>query len=179
VALTTLHWPVTVLRRIYPAMNDEAYVVAEIRNPTDRPLPAGEANLMFGQDPAGTARLKLIEPGKTFSLALGLDPAMRAVRNVTVKSESDGLVFKDDVSTYTVDIELSNPHPRTAQVEIFDQIPIHTDESVTVKLLRASTGHELDGKTGRLKWTRSMPAGASQKLTFVYQLTRDQGSQLQ
>ena len=82
VALFSESWPVTVERKVFPALAKEAFLVAEIKSPSKQVLPGGNANLFVGADPAGTARLNLVSPGEAFTLPLGLDRAIKPVRNV-------------------------------------------------------------------------------------------------
>ncbi|HSP81592.1 MAG TPA: DUF4139 domain-containing protein, partial [Myxococcaceae bacterium] len=111
VPLFTETWPVQVERTLYPAVTSSTFLVAELRSPSKQVLPAGEAQLFVGADPAGSARLPLVSPGEPFTLPLGVDPSLRPVRNVQVLTSEKGLFSKDELTEYLVTLELANPYP--------------------------------------------------------------------
>lgn len=100
VALWSAQWPVTVERKLFPALTTDAFLVAELKNPSQQVLPGGPAQLYVGADPAGTARLKLVSPGEAFTLPLGIDRALKPVRNVQLVEATQGLISKDELGTY-------------------------------------------------------------------------------
>ena len=64
VLLFTETWPVTTERLLFPALSSEAYLVAQLKNPSRRTLPRGQAALSVGADPSGNATLPLVAPGQ-------------------------------------------------------------------------------------------------------------------
>src|SRR5206468_8090925 len=52
VLLFTETWPVTTERLLYPALAPDAFLVAQIKNPSQRTLPRGHASLAVGSDPS-------------------------------------------------------------------------------------------------------------------------------
>jgi hypothetical protein len=178
VALFTEAWPVTVERKIFPALFPEAFLVAELKNPSSQPLPAGNANLYVGDDPAGTARLKLVSPGEAFTLPLGIDRALKPVRNVKVVQSERGIVSKDEISQYTVSIELANPHRSPVSVRLLDQIPITSQKDVEVTLLESKPLAAADKRTGTLEWRLSVPAAQKAVVSFTYSVKRPKGWKL-
>jgi len=174
VALFSQQWPVSVERKIFPALVPEAFLVAEIKNPSEQPLPAGSANLFVGEDPAGTAQLKLTASGEQFTLPLGLDRAIRAVRNVRlVQTETGFILGKEEVTEYVVTIELANPYSMAIPITVVDQIPVTDDKNVQVKLLKtAPEVTKKDDVRGALEWKLSLPAGGKSVVSFNYTLKR-------
>jgi uncharacterized protein (TIGR02231 family) len=177
VALGTWKWPVTVTRRLMPAVRPEAYLVAALRSPAATVLPAGDAVLAMDGQPVGRARLELIRPGEPFTLPLGIDHAVRATRRVQLDSSQVGLISKDDVNRYTVTVDVANPHRRAVAVEIVDQVPRARDDSVEVKLESTTAGAKVD-EQGTLTWRTTLAAGATAQLRFVYVLIRPKGNRL-
>jgi hypothetical protein len=175
VALFAESWPVQVERKLFPALDPEAFLVAELKNPSDRALPAGPANLFVGQDPSGVATLSLIAPGQRFTLPLGRDRALRPVRNVKLKLAEKGLFSKDEVSQYDVTIEVANPYPAPMPVRILDQLPVTDDEDVTLELLAAKPTPVQDKALGSLEWQLTLPASGKSVVSFSYVLRRPKG----
>lgn len=178
VALFSEAWPVTVERKLFPALFPEAFLVAELKNPSTQPLPAGNANLFVGDDPSGTARLKLVSPGEVFTLPLGIDRALRPVRNVKVVQSEEGLVSKDEISQYSVTIELANPYRAPLSVRMVDQIPVTQQKDVEIKLAGSKPVATQDARTGALEWRLTVPANQKTVITYSYSVKRPKGWKL-
>lgn len=179
VALWSAQWPVTVERSLYPALTTDAYLVAEVKNPSQQVLPGGPAALSVGNDPAGTAQLKLVSPGESFTLPLGIDRALKPARNVQLVEETKGLISKDEVGTYTVRIELANPYRAPIAVRVADQWPLSTQKEVETKLLSTQPAATRDDKKGSLEWRLTIPPQQKQLFTFSYQVKRPKNWKLQ
>lgn len=178
VPLFTETWPVQVERKLYPALTPSAFLVAELRSPSQQVLPGGEAQLFVGADPAGQARFSLVSPGESFTLPLGIDSAVRPVRNVQVRTSEKGLLGKDDLTEYLVTIELANPYPFALPVRVHDQWPLSRDEHVEVKLTRTEPQAEQDEDKGTLEWRLRVPPSAKSVVSFVYTVRHPKGWRL-
>lgn len=180
VPLLVESWPVKAERVVYPALApDAAFLVAEIKNSSDRVLPGGPAALAVGNDPAGQAQLKLVSPGETFTLPLGLDRAIKPIRNVNVVTEEKGLFGKSEVTSYSVTIELSNPYRQPVPVRVVDQVPLQANKDAELKIERMTPApSKQDKETGRLEWALTLPASGKQTVVFVYSLRRPKGYRL-
>lgn len=178
VALLSRSFPVSVLRKVLPAMAPEAFLVAELKNPSTQPLPGGRAQLFVGADPAGVANLQTIAPGQTYTLPLGLDRALKPVRNVALVTTEKGVFNKDEVTEYTVTTELQNPYATAIDVELQDQVPLAASKDVELKLLRSDPPARHDTTTGVLTFRLQLAPRAKLTTTFVYSLRRPKGYRL-
>ncbi len=178
VALLSRSFPVEVSRKVMPALAPEAFLVAEMKNPSPEPLPSGTAQLFVGADPAGVAQLKLMAPGEVISLPLGLDRAIRPARNVQMTTVEKGVFNKDEVSEYVVTTELTNPYKVPLNLRIYDQVPLAADKNVEIQLLRSEPTANYDEKTGNLEWRPQLQPGAKLVTKFVYTLKRPKGYRL-
>jgi uncharacterized protein (TIGR02231 family) len=172
VALFTQSWPVSVERKLFPGLTQESFLVAELKNPSQEPLPGGHANLFVGADPAGVAQLKLVSPQEGFTLPLGIDRAIKPVRNVKVVDAEKGVIGKDDLSEYRVTIEVANPYDLPIQTRIHDQWPITDDKNVEVKLLKTEPYATQDKVKGALEWRVPVPARGKTTVEFDYSIRR-------
>jgi hypothetical protein len=173
-------WPVEAERVVYPALSpDAAFLVARIQNPSERVLPGGPADLAVGADPAGTAKLQLVAPGETFTLPLGLDRAIKPIRNVNVVTEEKGFIGKDEVTTYKVVIELANPYRQKIPIRVVDQVPLPANKEIELKLESAQPApSKHDQATGELQWQLDLPAAGKSTVTYAYSLRRPKGYRL-
>ncbi|QRK09749.1 mucoidy inhibitor MuiA family protein [Archangium violaceum] len=179
VPLFTETWPVQVERKLYPALTSNAFLVAELRSPSQRVMPGGEAQLFVGADPAGQARLALVSPGEPFTLPLGIDSAVRPVRNVKLMTSEKGLIGKDEHTEYLVTIEVANPYPFALPVRIHDQWPLSRSQDVEVKLVRTEPFAEQDPVRGTLEWRLSVPPSEKKVVSFLYTVRHPKGWRLE
>ncbi len=178
VPLFTETWPVQVERTLYPAVTSSTFLVAELRSPSKQVLPAGDAQLFVGADPAGSARLPLVSPGEPFTLPLGVDPSLRPVRNVQVLTSEKGLFSKDELTEYLVTLELANPYPIPLPVRLHEQWPLSRDQNVEVKLVRVEPAAEQDAVKGTLTWRLTVPASGKSVVSFLYTVRHPKGWRL-
>ena len=178
VALLARSFPVSVLRKLTPALAPEAFLVAELKNPAPEPLPGGQANLFVGADPAGVATLPLVAAGETFTLPLGLDRAVKPIRNVRQTTEEKGVFSKDEVTEYTITTELVNPYRVPIEVKLLDQVPLAGDKHVEIKLVRSQPPASFEPVKGALEWRLPLPPGGKVVTQFVYTLRRPKGYRL-
>jgi hypothetical protein len=179
VPLFTETWPVQVERMLYPALTPNAFLVAELRSPSRKVMPGGDAQLFVGADPAGQARLTLVSPGEPFTLPLGIDSAVRPVRNVKLLTSEKGLIGKDELTEYLVTIEVANPYPFALPVRIHDQWPLSRGEDVEVKLVRTEPSAEQDTAKGTLVWRLSVPPSEKRAVSFLYTVRHPKGWRLE
>lgn len=175
VALFSETWPVAIERKVFPALASDAFLVAEINSPSAQVLPGGSASLFVGADPAGTAQLRLVAPGEAFTLPLGLDRAIRPVRNVELKQAEQGFIGKDELGQYLVTIEVPNPYRSPVAVRVLDQWPVTDDKEVEVKLLETRPSAIQDKVKGSLEWRLTVPARGKALISFTYSIRRPKG----
>jgi hypothetical protein len=171
--------PVTLQRTMAPGLAPEAYLVAKLRNPGDgritSGLPAGQAALFVGDDPAGTTELQAVAPGQALELPTGVDRDLRAIRRVTVATHQEGIFRRREVARYTVTIDITNPHPRPLRLTLHDQIPIAGDGAVESRLRSAAPAAGWDPRTGALTWQLDLRPGQIAHTTFSYELRYPKG----
>ncbi|WNZ63210.1 mucoidy inhibitor MuiA family protein [Myxococcus sp. MxC21-1] len=176
--LVSESWPVQVERQVFPALSQNAYLVATLKGPARTVLPGGDASLFVGTDPAGSATLETLVPGGTFNLPLGIDREVRSARNVRLVEAEKGFISKEEVGTYEVTIEVPNPYPFPLAVSVMDQLPLNTDGKVEVALVRAVPSVQPDTGTGKLQWNVTVPPSSKSTIAFQYTLSRPKGWRL-
>ena len=178
VALFSDTWPVSVERKLFPALAPDAFLVAELKSPAKQVLPGGQANLFVGADPAGTATLELVAPGERFTLPLGLDRGVRPARNVKLVLSASGIIGQDEVNEYQVTIEVPNPYSVPMAARVLDQWPLSSHKDVEVKLLKVEPAAREDKTRGSLEWHVTVPARGKSVITFSYSIRRPKGWRL-
>lgn len=96
------------------------------------------------------------------------------------KTVQQGVLFKDDVTRYTVELEVANHHREAISVKLLDQVPLARGEKVKVKDLRfQASGWTAPDKQGRLSWSGEVGPSSVKKLAFSFTIVRPKGMVLE
>ena len=160
--------------RITPGRAKRAYLMATVKNTTGRPILRGHANLFAGAMFSGRSWLNTALPGRTIKLPLGVDDAIKVERHLRQKTLIKGVFFKDDVTRYTVQIEIANHHRRAVAVEVHDQVPVIPSwaKKLEIKEVKLPAGMTRDKKTGQVTWKGSIKGSSVKKLSFSFNIVR-------
>lgn len=156
-----------------------AYLQAKVRNGSQLTLLPGPAGLTLDGSFLGRTDMPRCSPGDSFTLGLGVDPAIQvAYPKPDVRRSQSGVFNKEDSAVYTRTITVSNTRsspsasaasgngssssgasqqqpqkqPLPARVTVLDQVPVSEDERLRVEVLQPR-GLSLAGGPG-------VPAGA-------------------
>lgn len=78
----------------------------------------------------------------------------------------------------TYELNVRNRHAEAVRVRVVDQVPVSSEKSIEVKVLETS-GAQLDERTGKLTWILNLPAGASKRLRFSFQVDYPQDKEVE
>lgn len=158
--------------RVVPGVSPYAYLLAEVKNDTGRPVLRGRAHLFTGAMYAGSSWLNTALPGRTIDLPLGVDDAVKVERQLDQKTVVKGVVFQDDVTEYTVRVQVANNHRYPITVELVDQVPLERGDKVTVEGFRGDAGVSKPDGDGRVRWRGTVPASSVKKVWFSFRIKR-------
>ncbi|KAK6853924.1 hypothetical protein PG995_010736 [Apiospora arundinis] len=135
-----------------------AYLQAKVRNGNKLTLLPGPAGLTLDGSFLGRTKMPRCSPGDSFTLSLGVDPAIKVVYpKPDVHRSQSGVFNKEDSAVYTRTISLSNTRsspspsasgsstststsqqkqPPPARVTVLDQVPVSEDERLRVEVLQ-------------------------------------------
>ena len=176
------------VHRLVPGRSKSAYLLAELQNNTGRPILRGAANLFSGTMFSGRSFINTALPGHTLSLPLGVDDSVKLERHLSQQTVTEGVLFRDDVTEYTVSLEVANHRRRAVRIDLRDQIPKASGKKVEIKV----TGFFVDGKKqpaaaatldrkagwtaeddqGRVVWVGTVGPGRVRKLGFSFRIIR-------
>ncbi|KAL7923108.1 hypothetical protein ACQKWADRAFT_291245 [Trichoderma austrokoningii] len=116
-----------------------AYLSAKIKNSSKVALLRGDASLTLDGTFMGKTALPRCSSGESFSLSLGIDPAIKVTyAKPEVHRTSSGLFSKEDSAVYVRTIALHNTRAvggRAVDLLVQDQVPVSEDERLRVELL--------------------------------------------
>ncbi|NBD07402.1 carboxypeptidase regulatory-like domain-containing protein [Corallococcus silvisoli] len=158
VPLFTETWPVTIHRQVFPEQDAATYLVGEVH-------PSAEAALFMHYptqpivDGNQQKFLKLWPrpPDNTFTLPLGTDPKVRAVRRV-----QRGPVEWNAREVQDVTVRVPNPYAEPMRVRVVDTLPRGA------RLIRITPGAHRDDETATLTWDLLVPPASTGAVSFRY-----------
>lgn len=176
VGLGSLQLPADSVVKILPALKEQAFVTAEVKNDGARPLLKGPSRLFLGAQMAGEAVVPTTAVGQGFTLPLGIDDAIRVERNVSQSAAQTGFISKKEVTSYLVTIELVNPRAKAVKARVVDQVPLPDGQDVEVKLEKTDPGAKHDTAEGFVTWDVELAPGEKKVLRMTYVMSRPKDS---
>ena len=155
-----------------PSIQKVAFLKAEVSYSGKLPILAGPANIFINGRFTGQTVLKTTGPGGTLSLPLGADENIRLVRTIVPASKTIGVFSKEDITRYTVTIEIGNYKRRPIEIQLVDQIPKTNLEDIKVERVQLPKGVKGPDGSGVVRWLLKIPAGKTTTLTFSYDIRR-------
>ncbi|MDP2341169.1 MAG: mucoidy inhibitor MuiA family protein [Deltaproteobacteria bacterium] len=181
VPLAARSYDVTTFYEATPSLATTAYLKATVKNGSRLPILTGPANVFVKRTFSGDALLATTGPGGALELPLGADEDIRLTRTVIPATKSQGVLWgAEDVTDYTVKIEIGNYKKRALTIRVVDQLPKTNVEKIKVEILSA-VPHSVKNADadGLLYWHVDVAAGATKTVTFAYRITRPKGWRLQ
>ncbi|KAB5576317.1 hypothetical protein GE09DRAFT_620682 [Coniochaeta sp. 2T2.1] len=138
VSFTSVSFSHTVVPKYKPA----AYLKAKLRNGSKITLLKGPVGLTLDGSFMGRSTLPRCSAGDSFTLSLGVDPAIDvAYSKPEVRRSTSGMIFsKEDSSVYTRTTTISNTRAAAAagkssvRLVVQDQVPVSEDERLRVAI---------------------------------------------
>ncbi|KAM0465030.1 hypothetical protein ACHAPV_002023 [Trichoderma viride] len=124
---------------VVPKYKAVAYLSAKLKNSSKVALLKGDASLTLDGTFMGKTSLPRCSSGASFSLSLGIDPAIKVTyAKPEVHRTSSGLFSKEDSAVYVRTVTLHNTRAvggRAVDLLVKDQVPVSEDERLRVELL--------------------------------------------
>ena len=165
-----------------PVLTAFVYDEARLTNKSDVVLLAGPVSTYVDGQFVGHGDIPVVATGEDFNIGFGIDPSLRARRELIEKRQSQQGGNRVVHITYRLEIDNFGSDP--VSVRLVDRLPVQDATSVALELL--SSGQELsddplyqstDRKNNILRWDVEVPANAvgpeSFGLEFQYKLEYD------
>lgn len=116
-----------------------AFLKAKLRNASKLTLLKGPAGLTLDGSFMGRSSLPRCSSGDTFTMSLGVDPAIKvAYPKPDVKRSTTGLFSKEDSSIYTRTATITNTRAtagKPVNLTVLDQVPVSEDERLRIEII--------------------------------------------
>jgi hypothetical protein len=114
-----------------------AFLKARLRNMSKITLLKGPLGLTLDGSFLGQSSFPRCSSGESFSLSLGVDPAITiAYPKPTVQRSQSGIFSKEDSNVFTRSVVIVNTkHNAAAEITVLDQIPVSEDERLKIEIV--------------------------------------------
>jgi uncharacterized protein (TIGR02231 family) len=113
-----------------------AFLKARLRNASRISLLKGPLGLTLDGSFLGQASFPRVSSGESFSLPLGVDPAINvAYPKPTVRRSQSGIFSKEDSNVFTRTLIVTNTkHTGPIELTVLDQVPVSEDERLKIEI---------------------------------------------
>ncbi|MGE0155692.1 MAG: mucoidy inhibitor MuiA family protein [Geobacter sp.] len=165
ISISTL--PVNADYLAVPKLSPTVYLSAELVNQASYPLLAGPIRIFTGNTFTGSATLKKVAVGETFTLPFGSDDQLTVKREELKQHKEAGLFGKNRMG-YRYRLEATNFRKQPQTITIKDQLPLAGDSEITVSLTDVTLQPSEKKDDGTLSW--KLPLAAGEKKEFSYEI---------
>jgi len=160
-----------------PKVDPGVYLVAQMTKLDELQLVPASANIFFDGSYIGETYLDPTSMDDTLNLSLGKDPNIVVKRTLLKQKSKDKVVQDKRERTFSYQIEVQNNKSSTIQLIIQDQVPMTTNNDITIELLEKDSARELPGN-GILEWEYKLKPGENKKLEFSFKVKHPKDQQI-
>lgn len=150
-----------------PKLDPDAFLLADITNYEQLNLLPGEANIVFENKYVGKTYLNPYSTKDTLSVSMGRDKRIVIKREKVKDNNAIKMIGSNRKQTFTYEISLKNGKKEAVDLDLKDQYPVSTDNSMDIELL-SSDNAIVDSETGILTWKMKLQPGETKKIRFSY-----------
>ncbi|MFY0603796.1 MAG: DUF4139 domain-containing protein [Flavobacteriaceae bacterium] len=150
-----------------PRIEENAFLVASLKNWEQFNLLEGEANIYFENTFIGTTLIDTRYVEKNLELSLGIDKNVTISRKKSKDFTTRQFIGNKKLENSTWDITIKNNKSQPIKMTVLDQIPISTKEEIKVTLDKLFNGI-LNKETGEVKWNFTLSPNDTKNLRLKY-----------
>jgi len=151
---------------LIPSVRPDAFLLARVTAPSDRPILAGSVSHYVGSTLVGSSTLPAVAPGEEFVLSFGVDERVKVDKpSLPETTDEKG---SDRIVTHASRVTVTNRTGRAIDLKVKDRVPIATDDDIRVSLASSTTqGWTQDrSEPGIYTWSFSMAPDQKQEVSL-------------
>ncbi len=161
-----------------PKLDANAYLVAEIKDYGKHQLLPGQANVIYDGMNIGQTYLSTENTEEKLHLNIGKDPNISVSRTlITDKSGTKTFSSKKE-QTFTYEITVKNSKKEAVTVQVEDQYPISTDNSIEIVLDESPKG-KVNAEKGLVTWEVQLQPNEVKKVRLSYTMKYSKDKNIQ
>ena len=163
---------------VVPRESEQAVRVATFTNPLRGPLLPGPADVYWGDELLVTSPVRVVPPGGTLRIGLGVDERLKVARNAHHEEETQGLLSASTHLRHEVVIDIASRLAEPVEVEVRERLPVKDDaekEDLDVALGRVDPPWEDYDQSelgppirGGRRWRFTLEPGREQRLAYSF-----------
>lgn len=167
---------------VVPRESTDVFRTLLMKNCFSSPLLPGPMDVYWNENFLLTSPLAFTPPSGDVELGLGVDQAIKVVRNTNYREDTTGLMGGSLQLTHKIAIEVVNNSARKIDLRIQERIPVASSDAddikVTVKTVAPNweeyepepESAHIDALQGGYEWKISMPPGERSELSASYEI---------
>ncbi len=172
-------FPVELFNLIVPKRDEAAYLMAELTNSGDTPMLPGRMSLYRDGAFIGTGHLPGLQSSEETELSFGANDSIKTnYRLLDQEKSQGGIISITNSRVKAFQITVQNLFNQSQRIKIYDQLPVSTDEDITVEEMAGSTkptARDVNDRKGVLVWDNSYKTGESRQIDFKYKVSFPDG----
>lgn len=158
-----------------PIRRGLAFLAGSVTYNDETPILAGPISVFHNLDYAGEASLASIFAKESFKLNLGSDEDIAITRAEQEFRATTGLFSKSYAYDRETTITVKNRKNRRVVIDVFDRLPISSDERVKIQNTQINPTAAETRTTGIMRFHLDLGPGQEEKITIKYRLIHPEG----
>ena len=169
VALKDTQLPATYSYITTPKLDNNAYLVAKVKNYGDYNILPGEANVIFEGMYVGKTYVNANANEDDLRLSLGKDQNIVVARTLINDKSGTKTLSSRKVQDFVYEISVRNNKKEAISITVEDQIPVSSNTDIEITLTDKG-GATVDAEKGKLSWEVNLKQNETKKIRFGYQI---------
>ncbi|TVZ23261.1 uncharacterized protein (TIGR02231 family) [Dokdonia sp. Hel_I_63] len=161
--------PATYEYFVAPAINENVFLTASIKDWVRYSLLPGEANIYFEGSFSGKTYINPLETTEELSVSLGVDPNIIVKRKQLDNFKSTSFIGSQRIVDMAYSTTVKNNKTTGINLKMVDRVPVSQNKEIKVDDIETSDA-TYDKDTGLLEWTIKLAPSDSSKKEFSYEL---------
>lgn len=161
--------PATYEYYVAPAINENVFLTASIKDWVRYSLLPGEANIYFEGSFSGKTFINPLETTEELSVSLGVDPSIVVKRKQLDNFKSKSFIGTQRIIDMAYATTVKNNKTKAIDLKMVDRIPLSQNKEIKVDDLETGDA-TYDKDTGLLEWDIKLAPTASAIKEFSYEL---------
>ncbi|WCL49379.1 mucoidy inhibitor MuiA family protein [Leptospira sp. GIMC2001] len=171
-------WKVDLNYEASPITQKTTFLAGNVKFENKIPLLSGPVTIFYENDYIGESVINDVSIDEPFTLQLGAIEDVQIKRTEDKFREKSGLLSKSFVNSNTITIQIKNRKKNKISIDVFDRIPISTDERVQITDIKISSNPDETYKSyGMYKFKLNLDPGTEQKITIQYKMIHPENIQ--
>ncbi len=177
VALKDTQLPATYSYVTAPKLDNNAYLIAKVKNYGDYSILPGEANVIFEGLYVGKTYVSADAQEDDLKLSLGKDPNIAISRMLISDKSGTKTLSSRKIQDFVYEISVRNNKKESVNITVEDQVPVSSNSDIEVSLTDKASA-TVDPEKGKLTWDVALKPNETKKIRFGYQVKSSKDKQI-